>query len=88
MIYLRENWIVGTDAYFLLRYPTNPEGYYTVETLRLAIQDTLNGPDTVLPGAYVVTYNVLTARFEFSNGATTFSDSFALDTKGSLENQK
>ena len=62
-----------------------PEGYYTIETLRLAIQDALSGPDRFLPGAYVVTYNELTARFEFSNDATRFNDALAIYTKESLE---
>ena len=34
-----------------LRYPEIPQWYDTAESLRQAIQDTLNGPDCFLPGA-------------------------------------
>ena len=38
------------------------------------------------PGAYVVTFNDLTARFEFTNDAIRFNGGFVLYTKESLEN--
>ena len=37
MIYVRETMTVGGTVEVAIRYPTIPEGYYTVETLRVAI---------------------------------------------------
>ena len=85
MIYVKEEATIGSDIYVRLRYPQIAEGYYTIETLRLAIQAALNGQDKLLPGEYVVEYNELLARFQFSNEATRFNDSFAIYTKESLE---
>ena len=81
MIYVRETATIGDDVEVRLRYPTIPQGYYTVETLRVAIQTALNGPDRFIPGVCVVTYNEVTARFEFRNDATRFNDIFVLYTK-------
>ena len=79
---------MGGQVEARLRYPESHEGYYTVESLRSAIEGILNGPDCFLPGAYAVTYNTLTARFEFTNDAARLNDSFAMCTKESLENAK
>ena len=65
-IYLKEEATIGDTIETRLWYPEIPQGYYTVESLRLAIQDALNGSDRFLPGAYEVTYNQLTTRFEFT----------------------
>ena len=81
-IYLKE---VFQDGNFIFRYPTIPQGYYTVESLRLAFQAALNGPTKIIPGEYIVTYNTLLARFEIANHATTFNCAFVLYTKESLE---
>ena len=85
MIYVRETVTIGADVEVRIRYPTIPEGYYTVETLRLAIQDTLNGSDRLLPATYVVEFNEQLGRYQFSNvSANRFSDAFAIYTKESL----
>ena len=87
MIYVLETVTIGEgQVETRIRYPTIPEGYYTVETLRVAVQDALNGFDRLIPGVYVVEFNELLARFQFSNNAATnFNDAFAIYTKESLE---
>ena len=85
---MKEIVAVGGQVGIRLRCPEIPEGYYTVESLRVAIETCLNGFDRLLPGPCVVTHNTLTARFEFTNDATRFNDSCALYTKESLENPK
>ena len=62
MVYLGELRPAGPIAY---RRPIIPEGYYNTESLRVAIQDTVNGPSIFSTGDYEVTYNERSARFQF-----------------------
>ena len=87
IIYVQETATIGDTQEVRDRLVYIPEGYYTVETLRVAVQTALNGPSKFLPGAYVVEYNELMARFQYSNDATRFNDSFEIFTKESLENR-
>ena len=68
IIYIRENSQLDQSWQ---RTPRIPPGYYNLDSLRLAIQDTLNN-GTFLPGEYTVTYNERIARFECSNAAQRF----------------
>ena len=52
---MKESVTVGGQVAIRLRYREIPEGYYTVESLRVAIGTCLNGFGRLLPGAYVVT---------------------------------
>ena len=75
MIYMRENDNLEFERY---RTPTIAEGYYTINSLRLAIQDALNGPTKILPGDYQVVYNERLARFQFSHPSIRFGDRFVI----------
>ena len=88
MVYVEEMVTIGGggggDVEIRNRTPEIPECYYTVETLRQATQDTMNGFDRLLPGAYGVRYDALTARLVFTNDATRFNDSFSIYTRESV----
>ena len=82
VIYLRETLQNGNST---LRYPKLPPGYYTVETLRVRIENSINNGRTI-PGPYIVEYDERLARYLFSNGAIFNGNSFTLYTKDSPEN--
>ena len=54
IIYVKETATIGSDVEVRLRYCSIEVGYYTVETLRVAVQTALNSPDRFIPGAYLV----------------------------------
>ena len=63
------------------RTPLIPPGYYNIDSLRIAIQDVVDGPTKSLPGDYVVTYNERLARFQFYHPSIRFNDRFLIYSK-------
>ena len=72
IIYVRENSNLNQ---VWLRTPKLPAGYYTIQTLALAIADTLNNV-TSLPGVYTCEFSERLGRYQFSNTAQRLGWSF------------
>ena len=78
IIYMRERDNLGLS---IDRTPKIAPGYYTIETLRVAIQDALNGPTKSIPGDYVVSFSERLVRFQFSHPGVRVGDSFWIYSK-------
>ena len=78
IIYMKEKDNLDFEK---VRTPKIAPGYYTIETLRVAIQDALNGPTKSLPGDYVVSFSERLARFQFSHPSIRFGDMFWIYSK-------
>ena len=76
LIYLRENSQLDQVWH---RTPRIAPGYYTIDTLALAVRDALND-GTKMPGEYTVVYNVRLGRLEFNNTAQRFGYFFTIFT--------
>ena len=81
IIYMKEN---DQFSQFWYRTPRIEPGYYTIETLALAIQDAIN-LDTHMPGTYTVEYDQRLARYKFSNSAQRFGWFFVIYSRETQE---
>ena len=79
-------WVRETRSFeeTFYRFCKIQEGYYTVQTLRQAIQDALNNGRYLFP-EYKVEYDQRLARYLFSNPFTISGESFLLYTQESLK---
>ena len=78
-------WVRETKSFdeFHVRFCKIAQGYYTVQTLKVAIQLALN-TGSFLFGNYTVGYDERLARYTFDNPFTVSGESFTLYTAQSL----
>ena len=79
-------WLKETRSFeeTFYRFAKIVPGYYTVQTLRQAIQDALNNGSNLFAD-YKVEYDQRLARYVFSNPFTVSGESFLLYTQESLK---
>ena len=72
-------WLKETKSFdeFHIRFAKIPQGYYQIQTLKVAIQLALN-TGSFLFGNYTVGYDERLARYTFSNPFTVSGESFTL----------
>ena len=75
IIYLQETDNLSGSPYY--RFPKIQGGYYTVQSLALAISEALTNV-TGLPGTYNCEFNERLGRYQFSNTAQRFGYSFEI----------
>ena len=75
LIYLQETNNVGSSQSY--RFPRIPGGYYTVQTLAVAISEAMTSASG-LPGQYTCEYNERLGRYQYSNSAQRFGYEFSI----------